>query len=96
MSESIINDKSTTSIPNKNRDIMGIIGIIAGIMAWIILSRFQICGITLAFVGLILSIIGLKGRFRNIAMGGIITSGVLLLVVGIMWAIFFYLFQSIE
>ena len=94
MSEIIENNTNTTPI-TKQGNIFGLIGLITSIIAWVILYKYQWGGISLAAVSIILSSIGLKGRFHNMAIGGILLSSVLLIIVGIMWAVFYYLFQSI-
>lgn len=94
MSEKIENSTNPTPKP-KRGNVMGLVGLIIGIIAWVILYKYQWGGISLATISIILSVIGLKGRFHNMAIGGILLSSVLLIVVGIMWAVFYYLFQSI-
>lgn len=76
--------------------ILGILGFIVGVIAWFILYRYQWGGIIFALIGIILSIIGLNGKLKNIAIFGLIISSTLLIVVGIMWIAFFYIFQSIK
>lgn len=78
------------------KNFFGLVGLVIGVIAWIILYKFQWGGIALAIIGIMTSIIGLKGKFRNLAIAGIITSSTLLIVVAIMWAVFYYLFQSIK
>ncbi len=92
MSEIIENN---TTPKTKRGNILGLVGLIISIIAWGILYKYQWGGISLAAISIILSAIGLKGRFHNMAIGGILLSSVLLIVVGIMWAVFYYLFQSI-
>jgi hypothetical protein len=53
-------------------------------------------GLAIAVIGAVLSIIGLRGRFRNMAIAGVITSSILLIVVGIITAVFYYVFNMIE
>jgi hypothetical protein len=95
MSEIVENNENKEPIAKPKGNIMGILGLVIGILAWIVLYRVQLGGICLAVVGLVLSIIGLRGRFHNMAMCGLLLSGVLLLVVGIMSVVFYYVFNSI-
>ncbi len=92
MSEIIGNN---TKQKTKQGNILGLVGLIISIIAWIILYKYQWGGISLATISILLSTFGLKGRFHNMAIVGILLSSVLLIVVGIMWAVFYYLFQSI-
>ncbi len=92
MSEIIGNN---TKQKTKQGNILGLVGLIISIIAWIILYKYQWGGISFATISILLSAFGLKGRFHNMAIVGILLSSVLLIVVGIMWAVFYYLFQSI-
>lgn len=94
MSEKTENNTNTTPKP-KRGNIMGLIGLIIGIIAWVILYKYQWGGISFAAISIILSAIGLKGRFHKMAIAGILLSSILLIVVGVMWIVFYYLFQSI-
>lgn len=94
MSETIENDINSTPKP-KQGNILGLVGLIISIIAWVILYKYQWGGISFAIISIILSSIGLKGRFHNLAIGGILLSSILLIVMGIMWIVFYYLFQSI-
>ena len=93
MSEIIENN---TTPKTKHGNILGLVGLILGIVAWGILYKYQWGGISLAVISIILSVIGVKGRFHNMAIGGILISSILLIVVSIMWIVFYYLFQSIQ
>lgn len=91
-----INNTQKNSSNTSQKNIFGVIGVIIGLIAWGILYKNQWIGLGFAFLGIITSIIGLRGRFRNWAIFGIISSCTLLIVVGVMWIVFYYLFQSIK
>lgn len=76
--------------------IFGIIGVVLGVLAWLVLYSNQWLGLSLASLGFVVSFFGLKGRVRGIALGGLVICGTLLLVVGIMYAAFYYIFESIQ
>ncbi|MBQ2839059.1 MAG: hypothetical protein IJE73_05410 [Muribaculaceae bacterium] len=89
------NDISTLNPNVKKGNILGLIGLIVGIIAWVTLYRYEWCGISFASLGIILSLIGLRGRFKNLAIGGLIVSSTLLIVVGIIYLVIYFLFKSI-
>lgn len=91
-----INNTTENPSNTKQQNIFGVIGVIIGLIAWGILYKNQWVGLGSAVLGIITSILGLRGRFRNWAILGIISSCTLLVVVGIMWLVFYYLFQSIK
>ncbi len=76
--------------------VLGLMGLALGVLAWVVLYRNQWCGISVALVGAVVSFFGVKGRFRNLAICGIVVNVTLLLVVGIMCAVFYYVFESIK
>lgn len=76
--------------------VLGLMGLALGVLAWVVLYRNQWCGISVALVGAVTSFFGVKGRFRNLAICGIVVNVTLLLVVGIMCAVFYYVFESIK
>ena len=94
MSEST-NNPTTSPQKDSKGNIFGIIGLIVGVIAWLTLYRYEWGGLGCAIAGLILSIIGTKGRFKNMAVGGTILSGILLIVVGIVHLAIYFLFQSV-
>lgn len=75
--------------------ITGIISLIVGVFAWLVLYHNQWLGLLLASISIVLSFVGFKGRWRNFAVGGLVVSGTLLIVVGIMYAAFYYIFNSV-
>ncbi|MBR5331740.1 MAG: hypothetical protein IKV32_00365 [Muribaculaceae bacterium] len=95
MCEIVENNENKESKATPKGNILGILGLIIGILAWVVLYRMQLGGTCLAVVGIVLSIIGLRGRFHNMSMFGLLLSGILLLVVGIMRVAFYYVFNSI-
>ncbi len=76
-------------------DLLGLCGLLLGIIAWILLPFSKTGCVACAVVGIILSCFGLRGRFRNFAIGGTIVSAVLLLDLAIMGATLFYIIKSI-
>lgn len=76
--------------------VLGMMGLVLGVLAWVVLYQNQWCGISVALVGAVVSFFGVKGRFRNLAICGIVVNVTLLLVVGIMCAVFYYVFESIK
>lgn len=92
----ITENKPSISHKKNTMGVLGILGVIVGVIAWFILYRHQWGGIIFALIGIILSIIGLNSKLKNIAIFGLIISSTLLIVAGIMWIAFFYIFQSIK
>ena len=92
MSESTNN---ISPLKAKKGNVLGVVGMIIAIIAWFTLYHYEWGGLACATIGLLLSIIGVKGRFKNMAIGGIVLSSTLLIVVGIVYLVIYFLFQSI-
>ena len=95
MSKIELDENPKPSIWKMLGTIIGILSLIVGIFAWLVLYSNQILSLSLASLSIILSIFGLKGRYRNFAIGVLVVSGTLLIVIGIMYAVFFYIFNSL-
>lgn len=76
--------------------VFGVIGMVLGVMAWLVLYHSQWLGLSLASLGFVVSFFGFRGRIRSFSVGGLVICGTLLLVVGIMYAAFYYIFESIK
>lgn len=96
MSESIENNDDKKEKLATKGNVWGLVGFLVSIVAWVVLYHIEIVGLAIAVIGAVLSIIGLRGRFRNMAIAGVITSSILLIVVGIITAVFYYVFNMIE
>ena len=103
MSKIELDEKNDIKSTSKNESvrkllgtIIGIISLLVGIFAWLTLYHNDTLGISLAIIGIILSFMGFKGRYRNFAIGGLVVSGTLLLTVGIVYAIIEYVFSTIQ
>lgn len=101
MSKIELDDQISYTPPKKNDSIWkilgtitGIISLVVGVFAWLVLYTNQWLGISLALLSIVLAFVGFKGRWRNFAVGGFVVSLTLLIVVGIMYAVFYYIFNS--